>query len=46
MVSQLDLLSLMPLSIAGCGQLQLGAPHWATSVPLLQVVDNLSDILL
>ena len=30
--SQLDLPSLTPLSIAGCGWLQLGAPHWATSV--------------
>ena len=35
--SQLDL-SLMPLLIAGCGWLQLGAPHWATSVKLLQVI--------
>ena len=30
--SQLDLPSLTPLSVAGCGWLQLGAPHWATSV--------------
>ena len=30
--SQLDLPSLSPLSVAGCGRLQLGAPHWATSV--------------
>ena len=30
--SQLDLPSLAPLSVAGCGWLQLGAPHWATSV--------------
>ena len=30
--SQLDLPSLTPLSEAGCGRLQLGAPHWATSV--------------
>ena len=30
--SQLDLSSLTPLSIAGCGRLQLGVPHWATSV--------------
>ena len=30
--SQLDLSSLMPLSVAGCGQLQLGAHHWATLV--------------
>ena len=29
--SQLDLLFLTPLSVAGCGWLQLGAPHWATS---------------
>ena len=29
---QLDLPSLTPLSIAGCGWLQRGAPHWATSV--------------
>ena len=30
--SQLDLPSLMPLSIAGHGGLQLGVLHWATSV--------------
>ena len=30
--SQLDLLSLTPLSVAGGGRLQLGVPHWATSV--------------
>ena len=30
--SQLDLPSLTPLSVAGCGSLQPGAPHWATSV--------------
>ena len=30
--SQLDLPSLTPLSVAGCGWLQLGSPHWATSV--------------
>ena len=30
--SQLDLSSLTPLSAAGCGWLQLMAPHWATSV--------------
>ena len=30
--SQFDLLSLTPLSVAGCGRLQLGVPHWATSV--------------
>ena len=29
--SQLDLPSLMPLSVAGCGRLQLGIPNWATS---------------
>ena len=29
---QLDLPSLMPLSVAGCGRLLLGVPHWATSV--------------
>ena len=38
--SQLSLPPLMPLSVAGCGKLQLEAPHWATSVALLQVVDN------
>ena len=37
--SQLDLPSLTPLPVAGCGRLQVGAPHWATSA-LLQVVDN------
>ena len=30
--SQLDLPSVTPLSVAGCGRLQLGVPHWATSV--------------
>ena len=30
--SELDLPSLTPLSVAGCGWLQLEAPHWATSV--------------
>ena len=30
----------MPLSVASCGRLQLGAAYWATSVALLQVVDN------
>ena len=40
MASQLDLPSLKPLSVAGCGRMQLGAPHWATFVALLQVVDN------
>ena len=29
---QLDLPALTPLSVAGCGRLQLGVPHWATSV--------------
>ena len=28
--SQLDLPSLMPLPVAGCGRLQIGVPHWAT----------------
>ena len=37
--SQLDVLSLTPLSVAGCGRLQLRVAHWATSVALLQVVD-------
>ena len=27
--SQLDLLSLTPLSVAGCGRLLLGVLHWA-----------------
>ena len=30
--SQLDLPSLTLLSVAACGRLQLGVPHWATSV--------------
>ena len=30
--SQLDLPSLMPLSVAGYGRLELGVPYWATSV--------------
>ena len=42
--SQLDLPSLTPLSVAGCGWLQLGAPHLDTSVNLLRVVDNWTHI--
>ena len=38
--SQSDLPSLTPLSVVGCGRLQLGAANWATSVALVQVVDN------
>ena len=40
MAGQLDLPSLTSLLVAGCGRMQLEAPHWATSVSLLQVVDN------
>ena len=39
-VSQLDLPSLTPLLVAGCGRLHLEAADWATSVALLQVVNN------
>ena len=38
--SELDLPSLPLLSVAGSGRLQLEAADWATSVALLQVVDN------
>ena len=38
--SQLDQPSLPPLSEADCGLLQLGLAHCATSVALLQIVDN------
>ena len=38
--SQLDLPSLTPLFVAGCGRLQLRVAHWATSVALLQLVDT------
>ena len=37
---QLDLSSRTPLSVAGCGRLQLGVPHWASLVALLQVFDS------
>ena len=30
--SQLDLPNFRPLSVAGCGRLQAGDPHWVTSV--------------
>ena len=40
MASQLDLLSLPSFSTAGYLRLQLGAENWATSVALLQAVDN------
>ena len=32
--------TLYQLNETGCGRLQLGVPHWATSVALPQVVDN------
>ena len=32
--------SLTPLSVAGCGRLQLRASLWAIAAALLQVVDN------
>ena len=38
--SQLDLPSLMSLSVAGYGRLQLGAADLATLAELLQVGDN------
>ena len=41
--SQLDLLYLTQLSVAGCGRLKLGVPHWATSV--ITASDNLPQIL-
>ena len=31
-ISQLDLPSVTPLSVPGCGWLKLGVPHWAASV--------------
>ena len=37
--SQLNPQSLTLLSVAGCGRLHLGVPHWATSA-ITQVVDN------
>ena len=40
---QLDLPSLTPLSVLGCGRLQLGALHFATPVALLLEVDNIID---
>ena len=30
--SQFDLPSLTALTVAGCGRMQLGVPHWATTV--------------
>ena len=45
MASQLDLPCLTPLSVAGYGQWLLEAAHWATSVALLQVVDNYLALL-
>ena len=38
--SQVDQLSLTPLSVDDCGRLQLGVARWASAVALLQVVDN------
>ena len=38
--SQLDLPSLTPLLVAGCGRLQPGVANWASSVALLQVIDD------
>ena len=38
--SRLDLPSLTPLAVAGCGRRQLGVAHLAASIALLQVVYN------
>ena len=38
--SQLDIRSLTPLFIAGCGRLQLGVPPLGYFGRLVQVVDN------
>ena len=38
--SQLDVPSLTPLSVAGCGRLQLGVPHLSYFSRSRQVVDN------
>ena len=38
--SQLDLLSLTALSVAGCSRPATRVAHWATSVALLKAVDN------
>ena len=43
--SQFDLRSLTPLSVAGCGWLQLGVSHLGYFSTLLQVVDNWTHIL-
>ena len=43
--SQLDLPFLTPLSVAGCGRLQLGVPHWATSVDYCKLLNNWPHIL-
>ena len=40
LVGQLDIISGAIVCIAGCGRLEQGAAYSATSVPLLQVVDN------
>ena len=44
--SQLDLPSLTPLHVAGCGRLQLGVSYWETSLALQKVVDNLPALIL
>ena len=38
--SQFDLPSLTPVSVDVCGRVQQGAPHEATSVALVEVVNN------
>ena len=43
--TQLDLPSLTPLSVAGCGRLQLGVPTLGYFSRLLQVVDSRPHIL-
>ena len=37
---EIDLPFLTPLSVAGCGRLQLGARNCPTLVPLLKVIDS------
>ena len=37
--SQLDLPPLTPLSVVGCGRLQLEVLHWATAVDYCKIID-------
>ena len=41
--SQLDIQSLTPMSVAGCGRVELGVHNWATSIDYYKQVTTIID---